>query len=64
MTHTHRLLQNILGTTSFLKQNAMSDSQLFRAYWVLGNVLHLMYMDVSNHLIKYALLFSRVSQVA
>ena len=63
-THTHKLLQNILGTLFFKAERHVSDSQLFRAYWVLGNVLHLMYMNFSEPPYKICIIVFRVSQAA
>ena len=60
----HKLLQNILGTLFFKAERHVSDSQLFRAYWMLGNVLHLMYMNFSEPPYKICIIVFRVSQAA
>ena len=61
---THELLQNISGTPFFKAELHVSDSQLFGAYWVPGNVLHLMYMNSSEPPYKVRIIVFRASQVA
>ena len=61
---THELLQNISSTPFFKAELHVSGNQLFGAYWVPGNVLHLMYMNSSEPPYKVRIIVFRASQVA